>query len=189
MKTSKWPLSSITGMYTVISLFGYFRKRYSPSSRFSFRAAVSNRASADSYTLNSFRETSVAMAHSPRTPGRCFPHSARRTHAFEPASCLEISAREPETASIRTNTTWRKERNRRVRMVEERNRAGSVAPWFAFDKFFDQKLRQARRVVPDDAVLLEQIVQQTAHADRLQFSDIHAHRRGFARAISTRDFR
>ena len=27
-----------------------------------------------------------------------------------------------------------------VRVVEERNRAGSAAPWFALDEFFDQKL-------------------------------------------------
>src|SRR6266576_3120375 len=105
-------LSSVTGMYTVISLFVYFRKRYSPSSRFSFRAAASNRASADSYTLNSLRETSVAMATSPHSTGRCFLHPARRTHAFEPASRPENSAREPQMASIRTKTTWRKERNK-----------------------------------------------------------------------------
>src|SRR6266849_2768878 len=62
--------------------------------------------------FNSFRETSVAMANSPRTPWRCFMQPARRTHAFEPASRPENSAGEPETASIRTNTTWRKGRNR-----------------------------------------------------------------------------
>src|ERR1700737_5185077 len=127
-------------MYTVISLSGYFRNRYRPSSRFSFRAAASNRASADSYMLNSFCETSVAMVNSPRTPGRCCVHPAGRTHAFDPAPPPENWAREPQTASIRTNTTWRKERNRSVRVVEERNRAGSAAPWFALDEFFDQKL-------------------------------------------------
>src|ERR1700731_4135071 len=96
MNTSRCPLSSITGMYTVISLFGYFRNRYRPSSRFSFRAAASNRASADSYTLNSFLETSVAMAKPPRTPGRCFMHPARRTHALEPALTPQNSATGPE---------------------------------------------------------------------------------------------
>src|ERR1700730_5321685 len=92
MNTSRCPLSSMTGMYTVISLFGYFRNRYRPSSRFSFRAAASNRASADSYTLNSFLETSVAMANPPRTPGPCCLHPARRTHAFEPALTPQNSA-------------------------------------------------------------------------------------------------
>src|SRR5260370_26859869 len=52
------------------------------------------------------------MANSPRTPWRCFMQPARRTHAFEPASRPENSAGEPEPASIRTHTTWRKGRNR-----------------------------------------------------------------------------
>ena len=69
------------------------------------------------------------------------------------------------------------------------NRGGSSAPWFALDEFFDEKFRQARSVMSDDHVLIEQIVQQTAHADRVQFSDIHAYWRGSARAISARDFR
>src|SRR5258708_32673107 len=152
IKTSRWPLSSITGMYTVISLFGYFRNRYRPSSRFSFRAAASNRASADSYTLNSFLETSVAMANPPRTPGRRFMHPAGRTHAFKPASRRQHSAKEPEMASIRTNTTRRKDRNRARMVVRKQGRAGSVAPWFALHEFFDEELRKARGVMPDDDV-------------------------------------
>src|SRR5882762_2708552 len=69
------------------------------------------------------------------------------------------------------------------------NRGGSAAPWFALDEFFDEKFRQARSVMPDDAVLFEQIVQQTSYADRLQFAHIHPHWRGSACAIPARDLR
>jgi hypothetical protein len=41
---------------------------------------------------------------------------------------------------------------------------GSGSRGATLDKFFKQKLRQPFRVVTDDSVLLEQIVEQAAHA-------------------------
>jgi hypothetical protein len=57
-----------------------------------------------------------------------------------------------------------------------------------YDKFLHQKLRQARRIMPDDAVLLQQIVEHATHAERVQFFDIHAHGISSARAIPARHF-
>jgi hypothetical protein len=58
----------------------------------------------------------------------------------------------------------------------------------ALDKFLEQKLRKAYRVVTHDSMLLEQIIEQAAHAEALQFSDIHAYRLGATRAVASRDF-
>jgi len=71
----------------------------------------------------------------------------------------------------------------KVGVVKKQDRACSATPWFALDEFFDEKFRQARSVMPDDHVLIEQIVQQTAHADRLQFSDISTRTGAALRAL------
>ena len=74
-------------------------------------------------------------------------------------------------------------------VVGKQDRDFSAASWFALHEFFDQELRQARCVMADDDVFFEQIVQQTADAHRLQFSDIYAHGRSFLRGIPASDFR
>jgi hypothetical protein len=66
---------------------------------------------------------------------------------------------------------------------------GSAAAGFGSDEFLDQKLRQARGVMPDHAVLFEQIIQHAADANRLQFLYIHEHRGLSACALPSRDIR
>ena len=74
--------------------------------------------------------------------------------------------------------------------VDERfDPAGSIAGRFTFDELFDQKLRESNGIVTHDAVLLQQIIEQAAHAHTLHVANIHANGLGSARTISARDFR
>src|SRR5258705_11600278 len=127
------------------------------------------------------------MANSPRTPRRCFVHSSGRAHALDPASRPEIQRENRGKPVYEPRTTWRKERNGELQMSVE-GCESSATRGFGSDEFLDQKLRQARGVMPDHPVLFEPIVQHAAHADRLQFLYIHEHRGGSARAIAARDF-
>src|SRR5580700_9608874 len=80
----------------------------------------------------------------------------------------------PDLASIRIKPCMAQgEESKRVS-----NNCDLVRRRPALDKFLDQELRKTRRVVPHNAVLLEQIVEQAAHAHALQVLDINAHRLG-----------
>src|SRR4029077_18711690 len=68
-------------------------------------------------------------------------------------------------------------------------RYGSIGGRVAHDKFLNQELRKSRRVVPYDAVFLEQVIEQTTNTYALQIFDIYTDRLGAALAITPRHFR
>ena len=56
------------------------------------------------------------------------------------------------------------------------------------EEFFEEEAGEAARIVAEDAVLLEEIIQNNAAAELLENREIDSHRRGAFRTVAARHF-
>ena len=82
-------------------------------------------------------------------------HAAWRTHAFDPASHTPQFGKRTSDVQYTNQDYMAQGKESKIGVVKEQDRASSSTPWFALDEFLDEKFRQARRVMPDDAPLFE----------------------------------